>query len=135
MRRHRHLQSEAVVIAVCRAGAADEGAASVLGVGVIGLLVGVLCAVAPLGGVLAVHQQVQRAADAAALAAADIASGRVASGVPCEQADAIAREADAHVDACALDGLTAEVRLSTTVVGFTVHASARAGPPPRGHLS
>lgn len=107
----------------------EAGAASVLGVGVIGLLLGATCALAPLGGVLAVHQRVQGAADSAALAAADIASGRVAGGVACEVAAAVAREAGSEVDHCALDGAIAEVRLSAEVFGFTVHAAARAGPP------
>jgi len=110
---------------------AEDGAASVLGVGVVGLLVGALCAMAPLGGVLAVHQQVQGAADSAALAAADIASGRVVSGVPCEVAAAVAREAGARLDQCTLDDAIADVRLSAEVLGFTVHAAARAGPTQR----
>jgi len=108
---------------------AEDGAASVLGMAVIGLLVGALCALAPLGGVLAAHQRVQGAADAAALAAADIASGRVTSGVPCEAAAALAREAGASLDHCALDGAIAEVRLSAEVLGLALHATARAGPP------
>ncbi len=108
----------------------EHGGASVLGLVVIGLLVGLVCAVAPIGGVLAAHQRLQGAADAAALAAADIASGRVAGGVPCEAAAALAASAGARLDDCALAGQVAHVSLSTELLGFALHAEARAGPPP-----
>jgi hypothetical protein len=90
-----------------------------------GLTVG-LCAVAS-GSVHA--QRLAAAADAAALAAADTASGAV-PGVPCERAAEVAATAAAHVVACDLDELVATVTVSAPFGVMPASASARAGPPP-----
>lgn len=74
-------------------------------------------------------QRLAGAADAAALAAADAASGAVA-GVPCERATEVAVAAGVEVSACDLDGLVATVRVSAPFGGFAASAIARAGPPP-----
>jgi secretion/DNA translocation related TadE-like protein len=114
-------------IAVAMAG--ESGSGGVLGVAVIGVLCTLLVAIAPIGGALAARQRLQGAADSAALAAADTASGRVA-GSPCDAASALAAIAGASLTFCETDEHgTVSVRVSATVLGVSIDASARAGPP------
>lgn len=98
--------------------------------------VGVIAAVAVVGVssgaliVASVHaQRVASTADAAALAAADAASGAV-RGVPCERATEVAASASASIVSCDVDGLIATVSVSAPFGMLPVSASARAGPPP-----
>ncbi|MFB2599418.1 Rv3654c family TadE-like protein [Herbiconiux sp. P17] len=109
--------------------AGEGGSGGITGVALIGALCALLVAIAPIGGALAARQQLQGAADAAALAAADTASGRVA-GAPCEVAGSLTSALDVSLAACAVDprGL-ATVRVAATVLGISIAASARAGPP------
>ena len=95
-----------------------------------GIAVAVVLTVA-LGAVAAASVHTQRlagAADAAALAAADAASGAV-TGVPCERATEVAAAAEVEIVACDLDGLVATVRVAAPFAGFSASAIARAGPP------
>ena len=111
------------------AAAGERGSGSILAVA---LIAGVLCLMGlllPLQFALARGQAVSGAADAAALAAADVRSGAMA-GFPCEAAATVARANGARLDACELDGLVATVRVSASVLGLPVRASATAGPPP-----
>jgi hypothetical protein len=71
-------------------------------------------------------QRLAGAADAAALAAADGASG-AAVGVPCELAERVAAASGVGIDRCEVDELTAVVTVSARFGGFTGTASARAG--------
>ncbi|MFV0319471.1 MAG: helicase, partial [Microbacterium sp.] len=66
--------------------------------------------------------------DAAALAAADAASGAV-PGEPCASASAVAAAGGATLIDCRLDGLVATVRVAYPYAGLRAEASARAGPP------
>ncbi|MCW3492058.1 Rv3654c family TadE-like protein [Microbacterium sp. SSM24] len=98
------------------------------------LAVGVMAAVAAvtlgLGAVSAASVYGQRlagAADAAALAAADAASGAV-TGVPCERADEVAAASGVVVSVCDVDALVATVTVSGGFGVFTATARARAGP-------
>ncbi|MEU1970899.1 Rv3654c family TadE-like protein [Microbacterium sp. NPDC019599] len=102
----------------------------------VGLAVGVLgvCAVLTVGlgavsAAATTGQRLSGAADAAALAAADAASGAV-RGVPCERAAEIAASSGAILESCDLAGLVATVTVSTGFAGLVARASARAGPPP-----
>ncbi|GAA1698997.1 hypothetical protein GCM10009808_15620 [Microbacterium sediminicola] len=93
-----------------------------------------VCAVLALAGVhlgaaALVSQRAAGAADAAALAAADVASGALV-GVPCERAAEVAGAVDARLLDCDLTGLVATVSVALTWGGFDVWAFARAGPPP-----
>lgn len=74
-------------------------------------------------------QRLTGAADAAALAAADAASGAVA-GVPCERAEQLARLAGAQLASCEIEGLVATVAVSASFGLLPAVALARAGPPP-----
>ncbi len=84
----------------------------------------------PLNAALTTRQLTANAADAAALAAADTASGLV-PGVPCVNAADAARLNGADLTACSVEGLEALVSASRAVLGVTVTVDARAGPPPR----
>ncbi|MFJ6652794.1 Rv3654c family TadE-like protein [Microbacterium sp. NPDC091313] len=87
-----------------------------------------LCAMA---GASVHAQRLAGAADAAALAAADAASGAV-PGVPCDRAAEVAAMAGASVTACELDGLIATVTVAAPWGALPAAATARAGPPPEG---
>lgn len=106
----------------------DKGSGTVLAVAVIGALLALICTLMPLLAGFAASQSVGGAADAAALAAADVASGLI-PGVPCEAAQRAAALGGAHLDSCTLDGVVATVSVSRTVAGMRAQAQARAGPP------
>lgn len=73
-------------------------------------------------------QRAANAADAAALAAADVASGAM-PGVACELATAAASLNGAVLDRCELSGGVALVSVSSNWWVFSLSATARAGPP------
>ncbi len=101
--------------------AATAGVVTAIGVLTIGLAV---------VGAAAVHaQRLAGTADAAALAAADAASGAV-DGAPCDRAAQIASRAVAEVVSCEVDGLIATVRVGAAFGSIPTSAIARAGPPP-----
>lgn len=106
----------------------EHGSGSLLALAIAGAVVAVATLMVPVLSLFVVGQSMRNAADAAALAAADTASGAVA-GVPCDAAAEAARLNDAKLDACALDGLIASVTVSREVGGFDVSSTARAGPP------
>lgn len=109
----------------------EAGSGSILMVAIIAAALLATALIVPLFAAFAVGQSVQNAADAAALAAADTASGRVA-GVPCEAAGEAATLGGASVTSCAVDGLIASVSVARAFLGFDVTSRARAGPPPDG---
>ncbi|UFS61161.1 hypothetical protein LQ955_12260 [Subtercola endophyticus] len=81
-----------------------------------------------LCGAISLKHGVQAAAESAALAAADVASGAVA-GYPCEQAARAAELGGATLESCQANGEVVLVVVSRTVLGVHVTARARAGPP------
>jgi secretion/DNA translocation related TadE-like protein len=82
----------------------------------------------PLNAALTTRQLTANAADAAALAAADTASGLV-PGYPCANAAEAARLNGAVLGDCAVHGLEARVTAMRHVLGVVVSVAARAGPP------
>lgn len=106
----------------------EKGSGTVLAVAVIGALLALVCTLLPLLAGFAASQSVAGAADAAALAAADVASGLI-PGVPCEAAQRAAELSGAQLESCALDGVVATVSVSRMVVGMRAQARSRAGPP------
>ena len=112
---------------------AERGAGSILAIAVLGATVLLTTLVVSTLALLAVGRSVANAADAAALAAADTASGAIA-GYPCPAADAVAALNEVAVTLCAVTGLLASVSVSRTVLGIELSASARAGPPPESAL-
>ncbi|MGG7508848.1 Rv3654c family TadE-like protein [Plantibacter sp. YIM 135249] len=112
------------------AAAGDErGSGSVLAIGVLGAVVAFAVAVVPVGSLLVAHQMASAAADAAALAAADTASGRV-PGISCDAASRTAEHNQARVTECTVDSLIATVSVAVPSPWGDVIVSARAGPPP-----
>ncbi|GAA1995073.1 helicase [Microbacterium pumilum] len=99
------------------------GAAAIVGVAAA-LTVGLAT-----GGSAAVFgQRLAGAADAAALAGADAASGAVIA-VPCEVADLLAASSGAALASCEVVGLEVTVTVSASFGPLAATASARAGPP------
>ncbi|WP_327015940.1 Rv3654c family TadE-like protein [Cryobacterium sp. MP_3.1] len=109
--------------------ARERGSGSVLAVALLGTLVTMTAVLVPLLALLPVSQSVQGAADAAALAAADVASGLM-PGVPCATAARAAELNGARLVTCSVDGLIATVAVSRTVGAFPIGSRARAGPAP-----
>ncbi|WP_022881456.1 Rv3654c family TadE-like protein [Gryllotalpicola ginsengisoli] len=101
---------------------------SVLAVGVLGATVLLAGAALPAVGAVAAQQNVQNAADAAALAAADTISGRSA-GYPCDNARRAATLDGAELASCETSGPVALVSARARYLSFEVSARARAGPP------
>ena len=100
-----------------------------LAVAIIAAVLMLFSLLLPLVAVFSVHQRVVGAADAAALAAADVAVG-IRSGSPCEAAAAVAVANTTRLRGCLVDDSTATVRVTASVVGFEVSARATAGRPP-----
>ena len=120
---------EVVVGDVTERQLADErGSGSVLAVAVVAAVLMLFSLVLPISTVLAAQQRVAGAADAAALAAADVAVG-IRSGSPCPVAATVAAANASRLDGCLIDGTTATVRVTATVLGFAVSARATAGRP------
>jgi secretion/DNA translocation related TadE-like protein len=109
--------------------ARDRGAGSILAVALLGAILALTALALPLYLVLATRQSVAAAADAAALAAADVRVG-IMPGYPCETAAVVAAANGAHLDGCRLDGLVATTSVSRGVLGLSVTATSTAGPPP-----
>ena len=109
----------------------DRGSASVLALGTVGALIGITAAVLVVTGAYVEHRRAAVAGDAAALGAADVASGR-AGGSPCAEAQRIAEANGAHLESCSLDGPVVSVTASTGYLGFRARVDARAGPPGTG---
>ncbi|TFD66737.1 Rv3654c family TadE-like protein [Cryobacterium ruanii] len=108
---------------------AECGAGSILALAVLAATVLLTTLIVTILGLLVVSRSVANAADAAALAAADTASGAIA-GYPCEAADAAATLNETAVTRCTVLGLIASVSVRRRVHGIDISASARAGPPP-----
>jgi secretion/DNA translocation related TadE-like protein len=107
----------------------DRGSGTVLVVTLLGAVFTITAVLIPVLALLPASQAVQGAADAAALAAADTASG-LATGVPCDTAARAAQLNGANLVACTVDGLIATVSVSRTIGVVTLGFRARAGPAP-----
>lgn len=108
----------------------DRGAASLLVVACVALLLLIGCALGVVAAMVRAHRAAQSAADLAALAGA---SAHQRGEVPCSAADAAASANGASLDTCAVSGDV--VRVSVTVAGphwlgqtADLSAEARAGP-------
>ncbi|MDQ1084740.1 MULTISPECIES: Rv3654c family TadE-like protein [Microbacterium] len=103
-------------------------AGTVATVGVVAALAAVTVSLAVVGGAVVEARRVAGVADAAALAAADAASGAV-SGSPCERADQVAEVSGLRVDTCEMEGLIATITVGGAYGGIPLDARSRAGPP------
>ncbi|WP_236713589.1 Rv3654c family TadE-like protein [Rathayibacter tanaceti] len=109
----------------------EAGSATVVAVGVIAGTVLVTAAVLAGCVVLVGHQRSIAAADASALAAADVASGLL-PGEPCAAAGRVARAGGATLSRCELEGGVASVEVTVAVGPLPLAARSRAGPPEGG---
>lgn len=105
-----------------------RGAGSVTVVGIAAAIALAAMLVIAVGGALVLRQRVAGAADAAALAAADTASGRL-PGVPCVAAAEVAAANGAELDGCLVEGLVVTVQAGAVFGALPVTATATAGPP------
>ncbi len=104
-------------------------AGSIVTVGLVACAATLSVGLALAGSAAVFGQRLAGVADAAALAAADAASGAV-NGIPCDVAETIAGAADTELVRCEIDGLIATVAVSALFGRLPATASARAGPPP-----
>jgi len=107
-------------------GQEGAGTAYVLGLLAVVTLTGLTLIAATSS--LTVAQRATAAADAAALAAADVMLGWV-PGEPCVLADRVAGAHRTTLTHCRAEGLSMVVTVRATVLGVVVERSARAGPP------
>jgi secretion/DNA translocation related TadE-like protein len=107
----------------------EDGAGTVLAIGLVAALVAALLLAAAAAVLLDAHRRVSAAADAAALAGADIALGN-ATGLPCVGAERLVRTGGLRLGACEQRGALVRVSVSTVVLGVRIGAEALAGPPP-----
>lgn len=106
----------------------DRGSASVIALGICATLTAVTVTIVSTVAVIPERQNLQHAADASALAAAETALGAVA-GVPCTRAEQLAQLYSVTVSSCECDGGA----ICTVVVGHhswlgSLTEMARAGP-------
>ncbi len=106
----------------------ERGSGSILAVAIVAAVLLMFAAMLPVASVLSAHQRAAGAADASALAAADVAVG-ISAGSPCPVAEIVAEANGTRLRGCLIDGTTATVRVSTSVFGFAVSARATAGRP------
>ena len=115
----------------------DAGSGTVHGMSIAVLMCALLIVILLLGQAGISMHRAAKAADLAALAAADTARG-LASGVPCDVARAVTEENGAVMDHCELvtrDQTTVDVRTSIALFGpleplGPAVGVSRAGPPP-----
>ena len=115
----------------------DEGSGTVHGMTIAVVMCVLLMVILLLGQAGMSMHRAAKAADLAALAAADTARG-LASGVPCDVARAVAQENGAVLDHCDLvtpEQTTVDVRTSIALFGpleplGPAVGVSRAGPPP-----
>jgi secretion/DNA translocation related TadE-like protein len=100
----------------------------VLALAIVAAVVSVALALSVATAAFAARQRIVAAADAAALAAADVRLGVVA-GDPCTVAERAARANGARLTSCALQGAIATVEASGELLGVPVRITSRAGPP------
>lgn len=108
---------------------AEVGAGTVLAVAIMAAVIAVAALVLPMAVLLDARHRAAAAADAAALAAADVAVG-AAPGEPCSTAERIAAEADARITRCTVREATVRIETSVDALGIAIPAAAVAGPPP-----
>ena len=101
---------------------------SILAASIAGSTILLTALVLPVGAALVEKRAIAGAADAAALAAADVASGLV-PGVPCEAAARLAEANGGALASCEVDGAVVTIGVSGSVLGIPFTIRATAGPP------
>lgn len=107
----------------------ERGSGALLAIGIIGAVVALAAVLIVALSVHAAHTRASVAADAAALAAANVASGRI-QGDACEVAGRVAAAHGAQLGGCESQFLESTVTVHVDAGLLTCAASARAGLPP-----
>ncbi|KQO82411.1 MULTISPECIES: Rv3654c family TadE-like protein [unclassified Frigoribacterium] len=107
----------------------DSGSASVVAVGTLVAVVSLVVATSIASGALVERSRAAGAADASALAGADVAAGLTAGAV-CDVAGRVAAANGTTLLSCRTDGPVVTVQVSSAFGPVSVTASATAGPPP-----
>jgi len=107
----------------------ERGSGTVLAIALIGCVVALLVAILPVSTLVVARHSVEAAADAGALAGADVAVG-IQPGYPCEIAAMVVESNGASLAGCEADGLVVTVAASRTLLGISLTAAATAGPAP-----
>lgn len=107
----------------------ERGAGGALVLGVCGALVALTAGLLSAFGGFVAAQRASAAADASALAAADVASGLL-PGDPCEEAGRVAAANGAELVDCTWMAEEATVTVRVVLGAFSVDDRARAGRPP-----
>lgn len=107
---------------------AERGSGSVLALVTVAVIAAVTAAAVLVCGAWAARERAAVAADAAALAGAEVAVGR-AVGEPCAQAEVVARSNGAALVECTVTGVVVRVGAVVPYAAWQARASARAGPP------
>jgi secretion/DNA translocation related TadE-like protein len=108
----------------------DRGSGSLLAIAIIGAIASMTAVGLPLYAALSARASIRGAADAAALAGADVLSG-IAPGDPCDDARRVAAAHSGRLTLCTVDGLVVTVTVARDLLGLTLASSATAGPPVR----
>jgi len=106
----------------------DRGSGAVLALALVMAVVTIGLSGVTLAAALTARQRVIGAADLAALAAADAASGAI-PGQPCAVAAEVASGNDARLTVCRSSGLVVSVTVVGAFAGIPIDARSRAGPP------
>jgi secretion/DNA translocation related TadE-like protein len=109
----------------------EVGSGSLLALAIIGATIASLALGVPLLIGIGIRESVATAADAAALAGADVAAG-IYPGSPCAVAASVAIANRARLASCRVDGLVVTVRASADFLGLHLASEATAGPPVAG---
>jgi len=106
----------------------ERGAGAVLALALVMAVVTLGLSGVTLAAALTVRQRVIGAADLAALAGADAASGAI-GGVPCEVAAGVATANGTRLTACEADSLVVSVTVVRSFGGIPIQVHSMAGPP------
>jgi secretion/DNA translocation related TadE-like protein len=106
----------------------ERGSGSLLGLAIAGSVGSIVLVSLPLYIGLSSREAVERAADAAALAGADVAAG-LAPGIPCDVAGSVAGVNRVSMADCRAGGLVVTVTVEGSFLGIPLAATSTAGPP------
>ncbi len=106
----------------------ERGSGTVLALATVAVVAAVTAAAILVSGAWTARHRAGIAADAAALAAAEVAVGR-AGGEPCAQARLVARANGAGLGECTVVGVVVQVTAVVPYAGRQAEVAARAGPP------
>lgn len=108
----------------------ERGSGTVLALAIIAAVVALTLSAVMVAQSLVTVARARVAADAAALAAADTASGRVPGGDPCQRAVQVALVHGVTVAACETDASRSRVVVRVNEHLLEIRVAAVAGPPP-----